>query len=121
MKNEFKDYICRPFCMFFREGEKEDLACQGSEVIERLVKQGRLHPGQLPRDGKIPGKRWKHDPALDVAVCQPCPFKAQDCDFQSESPPPHAEPCGGYIILTLLKERGILSAHDLLKAGSSDS
>jgi hypothetical protein len=121
MKNEFKDYVCRPFCMFYREGRKEDLACQGSEVIERLVKQGRLHPEQLPRDGKIPGKRWQHDAALDAAVCQPCPFKAHGCDFQSESPPPYAEPCGGYIILTLLKERGLLSSLDLEKAGPSDS
>jgi hypothetical protein len=107
--------------VFFREGEKEELACQGAEVIECLVKQGRLHPEQLPGDRKIPGKRWQHDAALDAAVCQPCPFKAQDCDFQAESSPPHAEPCGGYILLTLLKERGILSSLDLDKAGYSDS
>ena len=101
--------------MFFREGEKEDLACQGAEVIERLVKQGRLHPEQLPRDGKIPGKRWQHDAALDAAVCQLCPFKAQDCDFQAESPPPDAEPCGGYILLTLLQEKGTIFSIDLEK------
>ena len=114
-KRDFHDYVCRPFCTFYREGEKEELACQGAQVVHSLLKRGLLYPAQLPRGGKTIGARWQHDPALDAAVCRHCPFQAEDCDFQAESPPPYAEPCGGYILLTLLKEKGIIFLKDLEK------
>jgi len=112
-KKNFKEYICRPFCKFFREGEKEEMACQGAQVIEQMVRSKRLDPALLPRNGKKPSLWKNHDPVLVAHVCQNCPFKLNDCDYQSACPPPDAEPCGGYILLGLLKEKGLISARDL--------
>jgi hypothetical protein len=111
-KKDFKDYICRPFCKFFREGEKEEMACQGAQVIEQMVRHKRLDPALLPRNGKNPSLWKKYDPILVAHVCQHCPFQKEDCDFQSAYPPPDTEPCGGYILLSLLKEKGFISARD---------
>lgn len=99
--------------MFFKEGEKEDLACQGARVVEQLVERRKLDIAELPRDGKDPRLWKKHDAVLDASLCQHCLFKREDCDFQSESPPPHAEPCGGYMLLALLKENSIITPLDL--------
>ncbi len=112
-KREFKDYICRPFCKFFREGEKEEMACRGARVVELLVQRGGLKPGNLPRHGKDPSLWDKRDTALEKNVCQNCPFYTGGCDFQSPNQPPGSEPCGGYILLSLLKEKGNISVADL--------
>ena len=112
-KTNFKDYICRPFCKFFREGEKEEMACQGARVIEQMVRRKRLDPVLLPQHRKTPSLWKNRDPILVAHVCQNCPFREEDCDYQSASPPPDAEPCGGYILLRLLKEKGLISAGDL--------
>ena len=111
-KENFKEYICRPFCKFFREGEKEELACQGAQVIEQMVRRRRLDPALLPRNGKKPSLWKNQDPVLVLHVCQHCPFQEKDCDYQSACPPPDTEPCGGYILLSLLKEKGLISTHD---------
>ena len=112
-KKNFKEYICRPFCKFFREGKKEEMACQGAQVIEQMVRRKRLDPALFPRNGKKPSLWKNRDPVLVAHVCQNCPFKKKDCDYQSECPPSDAEPCGGYILLSLLKEKGFISARDL--------
>jgi hypothetical protein len=112
-KKDFKEYICRPFCNFFREGEKEEMACQGAQVIERMVRRKRLDPALLPRNGKKPSLWKDHDPVLVAHVCQNCPFREKDCDYQSAYPPPDIEPCGGYILLSLLIEKSLISACDL--------
>jgi hypothetical protein len=112
-KSDFQDYICRPFCMFYREGKKENLACQGAKVIEQLLKKGLVSRAQFRQYKKDSDKRWARDPFLEQRICNPCLFRKEDCDFQSESQPPYAEPCGGYILLTLLKENGRLSFRDL--------
>jgi hypothetical protein len=112
-KKEFKDYICRPFCRFFREGQKEDMACRGAQVIELLMERGRLDSKKLPRNGKDPYLWEQHDSDLETTVCKNCPFFAHDCDFQSINQLPGTEPCGGYILLCLLKKNGNIIIDDL--------
>jgi len=112
-KKDFKEFICRPFCKFFREGQKEEIACEGALVIEQMVNCKRLDPASLPRNGKNPSLWKDHDTDLVNYVCQNCPFQKEDCDYQSACPPPDTEPCGGYILLSLLKKKGFISAHDL--------
>jgi len=112
-KRDFTDYICHPFCIFFRKGVKEDLACQAAEVVEQLIKLGRLDREQLPRQRKNLSGWEKHDPILDDRVCHHCTFKTKDCEFQSKNPSLAVDPCGGYILLTLLKRDGIITPADL--------
>jgi hypothetical protein len=116
-KTEFKDYICRPFCFFFRPGEKEDLACRGALVVERLVADGRLEPSSLPGgEMRTNGLREADDALLEAVVCGPCPFRDGGCDFRAPVRPADAEPCGGYILLRILRETGALTAEDLAEA-----
>ncbi len=112
-KRDFKDYICRPFCEFFREGEKETLACQGARIVGQLVKRGRLDPDSLPGHKKRP-RLWKeYNGTLYTHLCQQCSFRSEDCDFRSRNGPPDSEPCGGYILLSLLKVEGIITSLDI--------
>jgi hypothetical protein len=112
-KRDIKDFVCKPFCSFFREGVKEELICNGARLLEILMKRRMLSPevitevksGPLPPSGK--------NPALEEGVCRKCPFRANDCDFQSVSPPLNAEPCGGFILLALLAANGVVSLEGL--------
>ncbi|MGA1824285.1 MAG: hypothetical protein ACMUIP_06420 [bacterium] len=114
-KKDFKRYICRPFCMFFREGAKEDMACRGAQVVEALVRNGQLSPDDLPSHGKDPCLWQEHDTSLERILCHGCPFYANDCDYQSKDRVSGLEPCGGYILISLLKRNGSLSEADLVR------
>jgi len=115
-KEGFKGYICRPFCAFFRDGAKEELVCRGALVVESLLKAGVVRYDHIPGNGKPP-RLWRHrDEDLERTVCRSCAFRPGDCDFQSAIPPSGAEPCGGYILLSLLKEKGIIATADLEEA-----
>ena len=106
-KIDFKSYICRPYCIFFREGEKEEMACYGAQVVEALVERGMVSPGQI-RFEKDPMLWQRHRSLIEPHVCFQCPFRAEDCDFQSDAPEDDLEPCGGYIVLTLLVENQLI-------------
>lgn len=101
-KTTFQEYICRPFCEFYKPGVKEELLCQGALLLERLVRQGRLNPQEiqsLPRDLPLPPVQGT---MLEAVVCAGCPFQAEDCDFRSPHPPENARPCGGLLLLERL-------------------
>ena len=112
-KKDFKEYICRPFCMIFREGQKEEMACQAALAIEALVGKGRLDPLNMPRSGKHAALWQSRDTAIEQSVCSRCPFRAEDCDYHSENPPENCEPCGGYIVLALLHRSGGIDETDI--------
>lgn len=113
-KSDFKDYICLPFCCFFRAAAKEELACQGARVVERLVASGVLDPSVLPGRELKKDRLWQEsDALLDETVCGRCPFRAADCDYRALDRPADAEPCGGYLLLRILREAGMVSADDL--------
>lgn len=107
-KKDFKDYICRPYCTFFKEGHKEEMACLGAQIAELLVHHKRVDPEKIlnfTKDSQI----WeKQKTKLEKHVCRRCPFKAEDCDFQSSEPPDDAEPCGGFILLACLMESNMI-------------
>lgn len=114
-KKDFKNYICRPFCRFFREGEKEDMACRGAQIVALLVQRGLLESENMPCEGKNPYLWKERDSCLEKTVCHDCPFYAQDCDFQSKEHVIGSEPCGGYILISLLKKNGSISEADLMQ------
>ncbi len=111
-KIDFKSYICRPYCIFFREGEKEEMACYGAQVVEALVDRGMVNPEQIGF-AKDPALWHRHRPLIEPYVCFQCPFRAEDCDFQSDAPEDDLEPCGGYIVLTLLVENQLIDEKSL--------
>lgn len=107
-KKDFKDYICRPYCVFFKEGHKEEMACRGAQIAEFLVNHKRLNPEKIlnfRKDSQI----WENQKVkLEQHVCRICPFKAEDCDFQSSESPDDTEPCGGFILLACLMESSMI-------------
>lgn len=112
-KKDFKDYICRPFCMFYKDGQKEEMACQGALVVESLVNQRRISSEQLCLSVKDHQLCLKHKDTLTRYVCRQCPFMKEDCDFQSTSPSDDLEPCGGYIVLACLIENRVIDTRDV--------
>ena len=114
-KTNFKDDICRPFCMFFAEDEKEEMACLGARVAASLGQKGLIDTGRLI-DLKKNRRAWEaHREVIGPRVCRVCEFREEDCDFQSPAPSDDLEPCGGYIALSWLIEAGLLHPEDLEK------
>ena len=78
-------------------------------LLGQLVEKGRLDPNSWPPLNKGDALDVISDQELEEVVCQDCPFKAEDCDYQSVTGPVDAEPCGGYILLRLLKKEQYLT------------
>jgi hypothetical protein len=116
-KRDIKDFICKPFCSFYREGAKEELICNGARLLEIFMKRGMVSPEAIAavNPGPLPASGKNHD--LVEGVCRGCPFRQNDCDFQSETPPRGAEPCGGFILLALLLAKGSISLEKLKEIG----
>jgi hypothetical protein len=112
-KCDVADFVCRPYCSFYREGVKEELICNGARLLEILENKGALRG--KPMDGVGEGSSLSQEEYkyLEEIVCRPCPFYADDCDFRSTPPPPGAEPCGGFILLALLAGKGLLNMEKL--------
>jgi hypothetical protein len=111
-KIDFKDYVCRPYCSFFKDGQKEEMACRGAQVIENLAAQGQIDPDTLPRFEKD-GRLWKNYKKIFAKyICASCAFRSEDCDFMSESFETNnektIEPCGGFILLALMIENDFI-------------
>jgi hypothetical protein len=116
LKAAFASYLCRPFCSFFRAGDKEEMACQGALVLAELVQRGQLSPEHFPAAAAKERHLWQEeDKALERALCLSCPFALDGCDFHSALRSPETEPCGGYLLLQLLKESGVISCAELNK------
>jgi hypothetical protein len=109
-KETFADYICRPYCIFYKEGVKDDMSCGGAIVVLQLIDAGRWTPG---RDSIPPVHTRNDNPDLESLVCRRCPFVLDGCDFRSPSPPSDAAPCGGFILLSRLIDAGTITLEDI--------
>lgn len=107
-KERFKAYLCRPYCMFYKEGKKEEMTCLAAQVVDSLVSSGQIDGAALKSVAKDSRSWAAHKEALLGCVCRYCAFRAEDCDFQSAAPSEDLEPCGGYIVLAYLKEQGMI-------------
>ena len=112
-KSNFQNYICRPYCAFLKDGQKEDLACRGAEAASNLVDRGLVEVGSIPVLEKESSVWERHKDALAARVCRSCPFFAEDCDFHGEERMEDAEPCGGFILLALWYENGLIRMADV--------
>jgi hypothetical protein len=112
-KDNFKEYICLPYCIFFKEEKTEEISCRGARIIEFLVGSNLIDPAKIPALTKAPDLWNRHKEALGNIVCIRCSFRANDCDFQSDEPSYDLEPCGGFILLAHLKENNLINEPDL--------
>jgi hypothetical protein len=101
-KKDIKDFVCKPYCSFYREGVKEELICSGARIVAIFLERGVLSPLSLSWIEHNSSLSSEEYALLQEIVCRPCPFLADGCDFRSAAPPVDAEPCGGYILLSLL-------------------
>lgn len=114
-KDNCQAYICRPYCIFFKDGEKEDMSCRGAQVLERLVDSKRIDMMNMP-PLKKETRLWRtYRTSLGSYICRPCPFFAADCDFQATEPPDDMEPCGGFMLLAHLYDHKMINTCDLEK------
>jgi len=113
LKKKFAETICRPYCEFYREGEKEDMYCQGGYICFLLLEKNKLYSENIRLiSGRI-FDAHRNDEALFQLVCRHCPFIIDGCDFRSKEPPPDAVPCGGYIFLSNALDSGIIIMEDI--------
>jgi hypothetical protein len=95
--------------MFYKQGEKEEMACQGLRAVEALMARQQISRENL-RLGPKERQLWTtYRQTLTDYVCCRCPFQAEDCDFQSPFFADGMEPCGGVIVLSLLLKNNLLN------------
>ena len=112
-KNKFKEYICLPYCIFFKEEKTEEISCRGARIIEFLVDSKLIDLTKVTALTKEPDLWKRHKEDLGNLVCSQCSFRAKECDFQSDEPSDDLEPCGGFILLAHLKENNLIKEPDL--------
>ena len=112
-KDNYQAYICRPYCIFFKEGEKEDLSCRGAQLVERLVDRKLIDVLNMPplQKDNLPWRKYRT--FLGSYICRACHFFAADCDFQAAEPPDDMEPCGGFMLLAHLYDHKMIKTCDL--------
>lgn len=108
-KKDIEEYVCRPYCSFYREGEKEELICNGARFLEMLMNKWYLSPEELTGVEEGSSLSPSEYAELEEIVCRTCPFLVDGCDFRSDPPPADAEPCGGFILLALLVGKDLVS------------
>lgn len=112
VKKEFSDFICGPYCIFFKAGQKEDMACGGALAVMRLIADDLLSIDDFPEPSNAPAAP-DSDPLLLELVCRSCPFMLDGCDFRLPMPPADAVACGGLILLGLLYDSRMLTTEAL--------
>jgi len=106
-KTTLAQHLCLNFCPYYKPSKKEDLACTGYVVVERLIEKGRV----------IPFRR--SDKALDAMteetlvkdMCINCPFYESDCNFIQQKG--KSLPCGGFTLLGHLLEANVITVDDI--------
>ena len=99
--------------MFFKEGQKEEMACQGAQIVSSLVQNDHVEIESIASVVKDRRLWIKYKEILGQYVCSRCDFQKEDCDFQSPSPSEDLEPCGGFIVLASLKEDNLIDEYTL--------
>lgn len=99
--------ICEKVCAYYKPSKDESLACRGFLVLKELLENGKKISCDKP-DGRA---RPLTEESLGKVLCLTCPFYEGDCDFVLRKG--DAMPCGGFIYLGLLIERGMISLDDI--------
>ena len=105
-KVDTRERLCRTFCRYYKPEKKEELVCRGFLVVDKLLREGRKISFLAFKDEISPSVQE----TLELNLCIPCAFHADDCDFarHKESPP-----CGGFLLLGHLLEIKAVSVDNL--------
>jgi len=101
--------LCRNFCAYYKPAKKEELACRGFVVVQRLIEKGRAVP--LVRTGRAVPPDSATKESLMRHVCKECDFREADCDFILTKGT--APACGGFVLLSSLLSSGEITIEDL--------
>jgi hypothetical protein len=100
--------LCLKYCSYYKPGKREELACRGFRVVERLMLAGRTilmeNPG-ASADKQVMDK-------LVQALCSVCTFHEHDCDFFQDRV---SQPCGGFVLLSQLLGSGRITIAEIKK------
>lgn len=99
--------LCENFCSYYKPSKEAELSCRGFVVVKELIKTGRQVPFDVSKRRSSP----LTEEALRKVLCPTCPFYEDDCDFILQKG--EALPCGGFIILGHVIERGIIGVDDV--------
>ena len=101
--------LCVNFCTYYKPGRNEELECQGSVAVRRLMDKGRKFSQERPRATSVPDARVLE--GLRCRVCSVCSFREADCDYAASGGT--AEPCGGFALLSHLLGTGDLKLEEI--------
>ena len=109
MKNQtpLHKTLCFPFCVYYKPGKNERLACRGYKVVERLLRKGKIPP--LASDAGRDFDRRRAE-SIVKTMCKACDFQKDGCDFMLDR---NAPPCGGFVLLARLIETGVIVVEDI--------
>lgn len=101
--------ICRNFCVYYKPGKDEELACLGYLVTKALMAKA----GGLVLT-EVTGEAAEAEGMLVKTMCLHCPFHAADCDYILKSG--DAVPCGGFVALKGLLRDNIIAIAEIAEA-----
>ena len=106
LREHVKKKLCPSFCAYYKPLKKEDFACQGLLVVERLIEKGK----DIVFDRIQTPLRTLTSEQLLRYLCTKCPFYADDCDFVQQR---RGSPCGGFLLLGQMLQKNIISIDDM--------
>ena len=101
--------LCVNFCTYYKPGRNEELECQGSVAVRRLIDKGRALSQERPRTISVPDPRVLEE--LKGRVCSVCSFREAHWDYAASVGV--AEPCGGFVLLSHLLGTGDLKVEEI--------
>jgi hypothetical protein len=123
--------VCAGFCTHYKPEAVEEWHCGGLGLVVRLREKAADRGGdevaafdRALRDAVASREPldFAADALLERAVCATCAFLPEaGCDHRNPdlADDERLEPCGGYLLLTLLLRRGTVDATQIAAAGPS--
>ena len=111
---QYKVSFIRPnYQRFYKKNKKEEYACNGFKVIEKILETKKLY--EKIKDLKIELKNvnYQNDNILNEVICSKCDFYIDGCDFRDANCNYDAPPCGGLIVISYLFEKGVISREEM--------
>lgn len=115
-KEELLELLCARYCVFYKPGKDEELACKGFYILEKLLEEQK----EVPAKAKKIELSMKTEDDLFRVICRCCPFFGQDCDFAAwkrgesgNEARAAVNPCGGFLCLGYCIDCGTIDIQDI--------